>query len=147
MERENFRLVAADTLLPDVRIGEYESERLEGLARLLAARPETPTVLIIHHPPMDVPVLRNPLQFATRENVEALQNLIQQNPQILAILAGHTHRADQVFVGSVSVTTAPSIATTLREDDYPASHVRTPVYQVHVVEPTNTLTSRSEIAS
>ncbi len=141
------RLVAADTLTTETRVGDFCDPRRESLENLLDAEKNQPTILILHHPPTDVPALRNPLQFISPDAARMLRNVIQGNEQILRIFGGHTHRADMVYVGDVGLSTSPSIATELREDTYPQSREPQPVYQVHRILADGTVTSRSEIVT
>lgn len=139
------RLVAADTLLIENRVGDFCDQRRAMLEGLLSADSDRPTVLILHHPPTDVPALRNPLQFISPDAARLLRDVIQRNTQILRIFGGHTHRADTVAVGDTLLSTSPSIATELREDTYPHSRETQPVYQVHHILADGSVTSRSEI--
>lgn len=139
------RLVAADTLTTETRVGDFCDRRREMLEDLLGANANQPTILILHHPPTDVPALRNPLQFVSPEAAGILCNVIQENRQILRVFGGHTHRADTVAVGDTLLSTSPSIATELREDTYPHSRKTQPVYQVHHILADGSITSRSEI--
>lgn len=141
------RLVAADTLTTEKRVGDFCDQRRGMLEGLLSADSDRPTVLILHHPPTDVPALRNPLQFISPDAARLLRDVIQRNTQILQIFGGHTHRADTVAVGDIPLSTSPSIATELREDTYPQSREPQPVYQVHRILTDGTVTSRSEIVS
>lgn len=141
------RLVAADTLTTETRVGDFCDPRRGMLEKLLHADKNQPTVLILHHPPTDVPALRNPLQFVSPDAAEMLRNVIQGNEQILRIFGGHTHRADTVSVGDVSLSTSPSIATELREDSYPQSREPQPVYQIHHILADGSVMSRSEIVA
>lgn len=139
------RLVAADTLTTEKRVGDFCETRRDMLGELLDEGPDYPTVLILHHPPIEVPALRNPLQFISPDAAAMMREVIQANGQILRILGGHTHRADTMPVGPIPLSTSPSIATELREDDYPEKRLFLPVYQIHHVTSDGTVTSHSEI--
>lgn len=141
------RLVAADTLLIENRVGDFCDRRLKMLEDLLDADASQPTVVILHHPPTDVPALRNPLQFISPDAARLLRDVIERNRQILRIFGGHTHRADTVAVGDTLLSTSPSIATELREDTYPRPRETQPVYQIHRILADGSVTSRSEFVA
>jgi len=52
----SLRLVACDSTVPGADSGSFGPERLERLEQLLAEDPRTPTVVAMHHPPIDIGV-------------------------------------------------------------------------------------------
>jgi 3',5'-cyclic AMP phosphodiesterase CpdA len=102
------RLVALDTHIPGEGGGELCSERLAWLDRTLAASPERPTLLLMHHPPFLTRIRR--MDQAGLRNSEAFATVVRRHPQIERILCGHLHRPiDRRFAGTVAGT-APSTA-------------------------------------
>lgn len=130
------RIVALDTLITGQHGGELCTERLRWLDETLAAAPDRPTLVLMHHPPfatgieyMDGHGFRNP---------EALAAVIARHPQIERIACGHLHRCiDRRFAGTVAGT-APSTAHQIRLDLRPGVrlHFRLepPGYQLHLWE-------------
>ncbi len=101
------RLVAVDTVDPGRDGGKICAERLQWLDRTLAARPDTPTLVFMHHPPF-----RTGISFMDDDafiGAGELQAVIEKHPQIERIICGHMHR-DIVtsFAGRVA-SVAPSI--------------------------------------
>jgi Icc protein len=127
------RIVALDTHIPGDHGGVLCAERLAWLDRTLAAAPDKPTLVMMHHPPfataiahMDRHALRNPADFAA---------IVARHPQIERILCGHLHRTiDKRFAGTVAGT-APATAHQLVLDigsDAPAEFTfEPPGYQLH----------------
>ena len=108
------RLVALDTHIPGQGGGELCDERLAWLDRTLGAAPDTPTMLLMHHPPFATGIER--MDKAGLRNSEAFAAVVAQHPQIERILCGHLHRAiDRRFAGTVAGT-APSTAHQMRLD-------------------------------
>jgi len=102
------RLVALDTHIPGQGGGELCDERLAWLDRTLAAAPERPTLLLMHHPPFPTGMRR--MDQAGLSNAEAFAAVVQRHPQIERILCGHLHRPiDRRFAGTIAGT-APSTA-------------------------------------
>jgi 3',5'-cyclic AMP phosphodiesterase CpdA len=102
------RLVMLDTLVPRADHGELRTEQLEFLDRSLAAAPDKPTIVAMHHPPfacgiahMDRINLRNAVDFAA---------IIARHRQVELIICGHHHRQIVARVGHAIASIAPSVA-------------------------------------
>jgi 3',5'-cyclic-AMP phosphodiesterase len=128
------RLVALDTLLPGDHRGVLCAERLAWLDLTLAAAPERPTLVLMHHPPFATGI-----DFMDRYgllNATDCAAVVARHPQIERILCGHLHRAiDRRFAGTIAGT-APSTAHQIRLNLTPAAPLRfmfePPGYQLHV---------------
>ena len=84
------RLVMLDTLVPGAAHGELSARQLAWLDTALAAAPERPTIVAMHHPPflcgirhMDRIILREPAAFV---------GVIAKHRQVQRVLCGHHHR-------------------------------------------------------
>ncbi|HEY7579895.1 MAG TPA: phosphodiesterase [Acetobacteraceae bacterium] len=102
------RLVMLDTLVPSAGHGELSAEQLEFLDRRLAAAPDKPTIIAMHHPPfacgiahMDRINLRNSAAFAA---------VVVRHRQVERIICGHHHRPIVARVGHAIASIAPSVA-------------------------------------
>lgn len=127
------RIIGLDTHIPGEHGGLLCAERLAWLDRMLAAAPNKPTLVMMHHPPfptgiehMDVHALHNPADFA---------EVVRRHPQIERILCGHLHRTiDHRFAGTIAGT-CPSTAHQLVLDTTsgaPAEFTfEPPGYQLH----------------
>ncbi len=128
------RVVALDSTIPGVHSGDLCTERLAWLDATLAAAPQRPTLVIMHHPPfatgitfMDGHGLAHADEFAA---------VIARHPQVERIACGHLHRPiARRFAGTVAGT-APSTAHQIRLDLRPGArlHFRfePPGYQLHL---------------
>ena len=124
------RIVALDTLVEGSHHGELCAERLDWLDRTLAARPEKPTLVMMHHPPFATGITY--MDEHGFRSADALAAVIARHPQIERIACGHLHRSiDRRFAG-----TAPSTAHQVRLDLRPGVrlHFRLepPGYQLHL---------------
>ena len=139
------RIVALDTVIPRESSGELCEKRIAWLDRTLAAAPDRPTVVLMHHPPfttfiahMDAYGLRNP---------EALLPVIERHPQVEAILCGHVHRAIAVRFAGTIASTAPSTAHQVAFDldvDAPSRFVmEPPAYRLHAFSAATGLVSHT----
>ncbi len=90
IEDQPVRLVALDTLNPGHHTGKLCDERLDWLTQTLAAQPERPTLVFMHHPPAAV---QYPYMDAMNcENGDRMAEIISANPQVQAVCCGHVHR-------------------------------------------------------
>ena len=131
------RLVMLDTVVPGAGHGELCPVRLDFLDRTLAARPDVPTMIVMHHPPfhlgvghMDDIALRAPAAFAA---------IFARNPQVQRIVCGHHHRPVFTSVQQAIASIAPSVAHQVELSFDPrlsaAFMLEPPAYQLHLWTP------------
>jgi 3',5'-cyclic AMP phosphodiesterase CpdA len=108
IEEYPVRLVMLDTVVAGAAHGELCATRLAFLERALAARPDVPTMIVMHHPPfqcglvgMDEIALREPARFAA---------IIARHKQVQRIVCGHHHRPVFTVLHQALVSIAPSVA-------------------------------------
>jgi 3',5'-cyclic AMP phosphodiesterase CpdA len=102
------RLVVLDSIKPGEDDGELGADRLAWLEATLAAAPDVPTLVALHHPPFTIgfPAFDElGLPLADRR---ALARVVEANPQVQRIVAGHVHRAIAGALAGRPVLTAPS---------------------------------------
>ncbi len=91
------RLIGLDTQGGEGHQGRLCAARLGWLRSRLAEAPERPTVLFMHHPPVE-PDLGEPAYDGAAE----LARIVAANPQVGRIACGHTHeRSERAWAGSV----------------------------------------------
>jgi Icc protein len=102
------RLVVCDTQRPGRDDGALDGGRLEWLEAQLAAQPQAPTIVAMHHPPMTIglPVL-DALGIAEPERT-ALGELLARSWQVRRLIAGHVHRTAFGVHGGCAVFTCAS---------------------------------------
>jgi 3',5'-cyclic AMP phosphodiesterase CpdA len=127
------RLVMLDTLVPGAAQGELRPVQLEWLDRTLAAAPDKPTMIAMHHPPfacgianMDAINLRNGGVFA---------GVIARHNQVERIICGHHHRAITGRVAHAIATVSPSVVHQVEMTLDPAAEgtfvFEPPAFQLH----------------
>ena len=100
------RLVALDTRIPGQSGGQLTDAQLAWLDEVLGAAPQRPTLLLMHHPPVDVGI---PALDAIRcANDTALAFVLERHRQVRHILCGHVHRHIQTTLSGIPLTVAPS---------------------------------------
>lgn len=128
------RLVMLDTLIPGRTDGVLCPRRLEWLDATLAARPDTPTIIGMHHPPfrcgirhMDRIILREPERF---------EAVVARHRQVSRIICGHHHRVITTNVAQAIASIGPGVAHIVELDLFSDSQgvwfLEPPAFQVHV---------------
>ena len=110
------RIVGLDTVVPGEGGGSVDAARLAWLRETLAAEPDTPTLLAMHHPPVltGVPSL-DAIAIPELERA-ALSEVLAGAPAVRRVTAGHVHRALSAAVGPTPVMTVPSTDVQLAFD-------------------------------
>lgn len=129
------RLIAVDTLNTGSNKGDFCPERAKRLIDLIDAETTKPVAVFAHHPPFDVPVGPDPINFETPEMMARLREALQHSGRVAAVFSGHVHRGTAGRVGSIPATVMPSIATPLRKGEYPPPMKTRPVYHIHRFDP------------
>lgn len=122
------RLLALDTSVPGETFGALCGNRLEWLRATLAAEPEWPTVIMMHHPPSPTG-----LGFIDKigliEGALAMKEIVAASPQVQRIVCGHAHRLVSIAWAGTVISAAPSLSfqmvLDLREDS-PSGYVMEP---------------------
>jgi Icc protein len=129
------RLIALDTVSSGSNKGDFCPERVKRLIDLIDAEPSKPIVVFAHHPPFEVTVGPDRINFETPEIMARLSRALQHSTRVVAVFSGHVHRAAEGRVGSIKAMAMPSVATTLRKGEYPANMKTRPVYHIHRFDP------------
>jgi 3',5'-cyclic AMP phosphodiesterase CpdA len=102
------RLVGFDSTRRGFAGGAPDGDSLAWLDATLAAAPERPTLLLLHHPPF-----RTGMHYMDAFgfiNLRPLREIIQGYAQVRLVLSGHVHRAFQTTIGEATAWTSPSTA-------------------------------------
>jgi 3',5'-cyclic-AMP phosphodiesterase len=110
------RLVVADSTRPGHDDGELDAQRLEWLDATLAAAPDTPTLLAMHHPPIRLGIPAWDELGLPPDHLRALGDVIDRHRQVRRIVAGHVHRAISGQLAGRSVLAVPSTFVQARLD-------------------------------
>lgn len=130
IEDHALRLIAIDSTSPGERKGVFCPERQAWLEAALSERPDSPTVLFIHHPPFDVDDhyvggYRRPNEAA------ALADVVSRHGQIERVLCGHVHcLAERRWAGTLG-SVMPSIAVDVRKGVDEIAAREQPIYLLH----------------
>lgn len=141
------RLIALDTLSEGNNRGEFGSERIARLKKLTDAETMKPIIVFTHHPPFEVPVGPDPINFVKPEEMSELREALQQSGRVIGVFSGHVHRATGGHVGKIPATVVPCIATTLRKGDFPAEMKERPIYYIYKFNPASGFTTETRFAA
>jgi Icc protein len=129
------RLVMLDSVSAEHHLGEFCEARRQWLAERLAEDPDTPTLVAVHHPPVDTGI--TVLDAAGPGWAEGLLATLGASTNVGLVTSGHVHRSIQAVVDGLPINVCPSTAhqTTLDLAAAPsAAHLFTlepGAFQVH----------------
>jgi len=127
------RLVMLDTLVPGAGHGELSAGRLSFLEQTLAAAPDRPTIIAMHHPPFACGI--GHMDRINLRDAQAFSGVIARHRQVERIICGHVHRPVVARVAHAIASIAPSVAhqveLTFDPHDAGAFIFEPPAYQLH----------------
>ncbi|HEX6782390.1 MAG TPA: phosphodiesterase [Solirubrobacterales bacterium] len=130
------RLVAFDSIVPGQDPGDFPPRQLRWLDGELAAEPEAPTLLALHHPPLATGISEWDAINLLSPQREALAEVVARHSQVLGIAGGHLHRVAASSLAGRPVLAAPSTYWQVRpdyekEDEYQV--LDTPGFAIHAL--------------
>ncbi len=129
------RLIALDTLDLQSNKGGFCTDRAKNLSDLVDADTEKPIAVFSHHPPFEVRVGPEPMNFHSHCDMSHLTQTLQASGRVIAVFSGHVHRPDFGYVGTIPATVVPPVATPLRWGTYPDCMAIRPIYSLHQYDP------------
>jgi 3',5'-cyclic-AMP phosphodiesterase len=112
------RLIALDTVKPGHAEGELCDARLDWLEAQLAAAPEAPTVVLMHHPPFET-LIEFMDEMGLVKGADRLEKILRANPQVERVLCGHIHRSIEARFGGTIASVCSSPAHQIHLDMAP----------------------------
>ena len=115
LEVKGLRILCLDTLKHGRHGGAFCETRAQWLAGELAAHPETPTLIVMHHPP----VISGIDWMDPRPSEAWLKRFgdaIAGHDQIIALACGHLHRPVASTLGDIPVSVTPAVAPAVSLD-------------------------------
>ncbi len=137
------RLIALDSTAKGASGGQFCKKRAVWLEQCLDQETEKPTILFIHHPPVDVGVRET--HDDGFEGADLLAEIIQSHSNIERIICGHIHLNCHIGWQGTVISTAPSMGLKLVLDlslEMEAQFVKDdPGYLLHYWSPEKNLMS------
>ena len=106
IDRFQLRLIGLDTTVPEHHHGLMCEARLRWLDDTLSARPDSPTLIFMHHPPF-----RTGVQWMDASGLHGgrmMEVVVRQHRQVVRVACGHIHRPIHVAWGGTIASAAPS---------------------------------------
>ncbi len=113
------RLVMLDTVVPGAGHGMLCEQRLAWLDRTLAAAPNKPTMIGMHHPPFLCGI--GHMDAINLQDAAAFTAVVARHKQVERIVCGHHHRPVVARVGQAIATISPSVAHQVELDLQPGA--------------------------
>jgi 3',5'-cyclic AMP phosphodiesterase CpdA len=133
IEDYRLRIIGLDTLIPGEGGGLLCSDQLRWVDDTLAAAPDRPSLVLMHHPPFATGIER--MDRAGLSGSADFAGIIRGHPQVERILCGHLHRPIESRFGGTIAGTAPStahqIVLDLRAEARLKFAFEPPGYQLH----------------
>jgi Icc protein len=133
IEVGGLRLLLLDSSVPRKDHGELDPETLQWLDSELAAAPDRPALVFLHHPPFATGIAHMDRQ--NLRNAPQLAAVVERHSQVRLIAAGHVHRAvTTLFAGvAASICPAPNHAVDLDlgNERVPSLRVEPPAFHLH----------------
>lgn len=115
IEREGLRVICLDTFEPGRHGGAFCDNRAQWLADQLAAQPDTPTLIFMHHPPVISGI--DWMDPSPDEAwIDRFGESVAGHTQIAAIRCGHLHRPFYTSFRGIPLSVTPSVAPTIALD-------------------------------
>jgi len=130
------RLVVLDSTRPGEDPGQLDVDRLAWLDAELAAAPDQPTLIALHHPPVSTGIAAWDAFGLPDADRRALGEIVQRHQQVRRIVSGHLHRTMAAELAGRAVLTVPStyVQTRLEFDPAVIEYVSEPPgFAVHAV--------------
>jgi 3',5'-cyclic AMP phosphodiesterase CpdA len=144
------RLVVVDSTIPGEDRGGFDPGQLEGLEAELAAAPEQPTIVAMHHPPLATAMADWDGVNLPAPERRALAAAISGRPQVRAIVGGHLHRVAVAGLAGRPVLAAPSTYLQARPDFVAETvrlHAGAPGFALHALRGTELSTQVEVLGS
>lgn len=108
VELDPLRLIMVDSTIPGRPHGQMTPERLRWIDAALAAAPDRPALVALHHPPFITGIRHMDVQNC--HNAAGLAEVLHRHPQVVAVVAGHVHRSVFTTLAGRAASIGPSPA-------------------------------------
>ncbi|MDJ0929551.1 metallophosphoesterase [Breoghania sp.] len=103
----DIRLIALDSSVPGSGHGELGAAQCAWLDETLAAEPDVPTVIAVHHPPVLTGILH--MDAINLRDGDTFADIVARHSRVKRIICGHDHRGIVATCSGTVVTIAPDV--------------------------------------
>ena len=133
IEVQGLDLLLLDSSVPGKPHGNLEPSTLEWLDEMLAASPDRPALLFLHHPPFKGGIWHMDRQDLL--NADQLASIIRHHPRAQLVACGHVHRTMLTAFAGIPATICPApnhaVALDLAQLLVPSFKVEPPAFHIH----------------
>jgi len=104
------QLIALDTLVEGEEGGQLDAAQLDWLSATLARLAGSPTIVVMHHPPVRTGIASMDAIALDAESATRFGAIVERSPQMVRILCGHVHRDLHAHWRGIGVSVCPSTA-------------------------------------
>jgi 3',5'-cyclic AMP phosphodiesterase CpdA len=109
VEVGELRLIGLDTHVDGRESGALAPGTLAWLADELAAADDIPTVIAMHHPPLEIGMASIDEARLDPDDARAFAALVADAPEVVRVVSGHVHRAVFATIGGRPFVACPSV--------------------------------------
>jgi len=133
VEIRGLDLVLLDSSVQGKPHGELDAPTLQWLEITLAASPDRPALLFLHHPPFKAGIWHMDRQNLI--NAGELAGVVRRHPRVQLIATGHVHRATLTMFAGIPTTICPApnhaVDLDLAQLRQPSFKVEPPAFHLH----------------
>jgi 3',5'-cyclic-AMP phosphodiesterase len=133
VETGGLDLVLLDSSVPGQPDGELDAPTLQWLDATLAASPDRPALMFLHHPPFRTGIWHMDRQ--NLRNADELAPIVRRHRRVQLIATGHVHRATLAMFAGVPTTICPApnhaVDLDLAQLREPSFKVEPPAFHLH----------------
>jgi 3',5'-cyclic AMP phosphodiesterase CpdA len=89
--------------------GALGADGIAWLDATLAEEPEAPTIIAMHHPPVEIGMQSLDAIRLDPADAAAFTEIVARSPQVVRVVCGHVHRTMFAMVGNVPIVACPSV--------------------------------------
>ena len=135
IEDYQLRLVSLDSTVFGHHHGAIPGERASWLDQVLSEMPDKPTLIFMHHPPIETGIWWMD-RLGVLDGLERLAKVLNDHNQVVGIISGHLHRTIHATFSGVPVTVAPttcySVGLNIRVEGSPVVTDEPPGMMMHL---------------
>lgn len=114
------RVIVLDTLKNGFHGGEFCERRQKWLDSALAEQPDRPTLIALHHPPIETGIAWMTAKFKAPW-VKRLRETVEKHDNVVHVCAGHVHRAIFKKFGNTTISVCRAVAPQVKLELAPIS--------------------------
>jgi 3',5'-cyclic AMP phosphodiesterase CpdA len=127
-----YRLVSVDTSSQNSNLGLLNFSKLAHLDGLLRQKQSCPTIIFMHHPPINLSSSETPdHEYENLKMIENFAEIVDRHPQIVACLCGHIHREFSSYINASSIVVIPPLTKKLYRGEFDHSQVPEIAFRLH----------------